>query len=147
MTTHRSATTSEPGVVTGRPLIWLRIEGLAVAVAAVALFAATGKPWWLVPALFLVPDLSWLAYIAGPKVGAFVYNLAHTAPLPLALLGAGAGWHNTACTIAGAVGLFHLGVDRLLKYGVKYDHSFAITHLGAHGPRPDARSEALSRNV
>ena len=122
-----------PGVVTGRPLTWLRIEGLAVAGAAVVLFAATGHSWWLLPALFLVPDLSWLAYLAGPKAGAWFYNLAHSAPLPLALLGAGAWWDNSALTVAGAVGLFHLGLDRLLTYGLKYDHSFGLTHLGSHG--------------
>jgi hypothetical protein len=120
-------------MVTGRPLTWLRIEGLAVAGAALAIFATTGQPWWLIPALLLVPDLSWLGYLAGPHAGAWIYNLAHTAPLSLALLAAGAGWHISALTVAGAVGLFHLGLDRLMKYGVKYDHSFGITHLGAHG--------------
>lgn len=122
-----------PGVVTGRPLTWLRLEGLSVAGAALVLFAATGQPWWLIPALFLVPDLSWLGYLAGPKAGAWLYNLAHTAPLPLALLGAGAAWDITGLTVAGVVGLLHLGLDRLMKYGLKYDHSFGITHLGAHG--------------
>lgn len=33
-----------------------------------------------------------------------------------------------------AIGLLHLGVDRVLKYGLKYDHSFIVTHLGVHGP-------------
>jgi hypothetical protein len=132
-----TTTTDEtPGVVTGRPLTWLRVEGLAVAVAAAVVFAGTGHPWWLIPALFLVPDLSFLGYLAGPRVGAWIYNLAHTAPLSLALLAAGAAWSNTALTIAGTIGLFHLGVDRVLKYGVKYDHSFGLTHLGNHGPHP-----------
>ncbi|MFE4415361.1 DUF4260 domain-containing protein [Streptomyces sp. NPDC056821] len=131
--TQPEATVETPGVVTGRPLSWLRIEGLAVAGAALVVFATTGQPWWLIPALFLVPDLSWLAYLVGPRVGAWTYNLAHTAPLPLALLVAGAGWHTSALTVAGAVGLFHLGLDRLMKYGLKYDHSFGITHLGLHG--------------
>ncbi|MFJ2723089.1 DUF4260 domain-containing protein [Streptomyces sp. NPDC087437] len=120
-------------MVTGRPLSWLRIEGLAVAGAALVVFATTGQPWWLIPALFLVPDLSWLAYLVGPRVGAWTYNLAHTAPLPLALLVAGTGWHTSALTVAGAVSLFHLGLDRLMKYGLKYDHSFGITHLGVQG--------------
>jgi hypothetical protein len=122
------------GVVTGRPLTWLRIEGLAIAGVALVVFAATGQPWWWVPVLFLVPDLSFIAYLAGPKVGAWFYNLAHTAPLPLALLAAGAAWDNSALIVAGAIGLFHLGIDRVLKYGVKYDHSFGLTHLGVHGP-------------
>ncbi|GAA4596221.1 hypothetical protein GCM10023194_67870 [Planotetraspora phitsanulokensis] len=127
------ATSGTPGVVNGRPLTWLRIEGLAVAGAALVIFATTGHSWWLIPALVLVPDLSWLAYLAGRQVGAWTYNLTHTAPLPLALLAAGAGWHIGALTVAGAVGLLHLGLDRLMKYGVKYDHSFGMTHLGVHG--------------
>ena len=136
MTAPASSTKPDPGVVTGRPLTWLRVEGLAVAGAGVVIFAATGRAWWLLPALFLVPDLSFLAYLAGPKVGAWVYNLAHSAPLPLALLAAGAWWDSTALTVAGAVGLFHLGLDRVLRYGLKYDHSFGHTHLGVNGPPP-----------
>jgi len=122
-----------PGIVNGRPLTWLRAEALATAVAALVVFGATGRPWWLVPALFLVPDLSCLGYLAGPKAGAWIYNLVHSAPLSLALLAAGAGWHLTALTVAGAVGLFHIGLDRVLKFGLKYDHSFGVTHLGDNG--------------
>ncbi len=132
LASHDSAT-APPGVVTGRPLTWLRVEGLAVAAAALTIFAATAHPWWLVLALLLIPDLSALGYLAGPRVGAWTYNLAHTAPLPLALLGAGAGWNSSALTVAGAIGLLQLGLDRVLRYGVKYDHSFAVAHLGAQG--------------
>ncbi len=123
------------GVVTGRPAIWLRVEALAIAATALVVFAATGEPWWLIPALFLAPDLSWFAYLAGPKAGAWVYNLMHSAPLPLALLVTGHFWGHHALIVAGVIGLFHLGVDRVVKYGLKYDHSFIVTHLGVHGPQ------------
>ena len=129
----REGPVEQPGVVTGRPRTWLRVEALAAAVAALVVFGTTGQPWWLVPALFLVPDLFALGYLAGPTVGAWTYNLAHTTPLPLVLLAAGAGWHVGALTVAGAVGLFHLGLDRLLGYGIKHDSGFGITHLGGHG--------------
>src|ERR1051325_8049485 len=119
-----------PGVVTGRPAIWLRVEAAAIAATALAVFATTGEPWWLIPALFLAPDLSWLAYLAGPRTGAWVYNLLHSAPLPLALLVVVSLAARCALVVAGTVGLFHLGVARAVKYGLKYDHSFAITHLG-----------------
>ena len=127
------ATTGAPGAVTGRPRTWLRVAGLAIAAAPLLVLGPTGGPWWLVPALFLVPDLSMLGYLAGDRVGAWAYNLAHTAPLPVALLAAGLGWHSTALTVAGAVGLFHIGVDRALGYGVEHDHGFGHTHLGALG--------------
>jgi hypothetical protein len=86
-------------------------------VAGLAIFAATGQPWWLVLALFLAPDLFMLGYLAGPKTGAWIYNLAHSAPL--ALLAAGLGWHITALAVAGAIGLFHIGLDRAIKAGLK----------------------------
>lgn len=123
-----------PGVVTGRPRTWLQAEGLAVAAAGLVAHATTGAPWWLVPALFLVPDVAVLGYLAGDRGGAWTYNLAHTAPLPVALLAAGLGWHVTALTVAGAVGLVHLGLDRALGYGVTYDHGFGHTHLGSKEP-------------
>ena len=129
--------TGAPGVVTGRPRTWLRVEGLAIAAAALVVHATTGASWWLVPAFFLVPDLAMLGYLAGNRVGAWTYNLAHTAPLPVALLAAGLGWDVTALTVAGAAGLFHLGLDRALGYGVKHDSGFGHTHLGITGP--DAR--------
>ena len=128
------AASAAPGVVTGRPLAWLRAEGLATAVAGVLAYATTGAPWWLVPALFLVPDLAVFGYLAGDRVGAWAYNLAHTAPLPVALLAAGLGWHVPALVVAGATGLVHIGLDRALGYGVKYDSGFGHTHLGATGP-------------
>ena len=126
--------TAAPGVVTDRPRTWLRAEGLAIAVAALLAYGPTGAPWWLIPALFLVPDISMFGYLAGNRVGAWTYNLAHTAPLPVALLAAGLAWDVTALTVAGAVGLVHVGLDRLMGYGVKYDHGFGHTHLGLKGP-------------
>jgi hypothetical protein len=122
------------GVVTGRPRTWLRAEGLALAAAGLVVHGTTGAPWWLVPALFLVPDLAALGYLAGNRVGAWSYNLAHTAPLSVALLAAGLGWDVTALTVAGAVGLVHIGLDRALGYGVKYDEGFGHTHLGIKEP-------------
>ena len=140
-----TTSTAAPGVVTGRPRTWLRAEGLAIAAAALFAFAPTGAPWWLIPALFLVPDLSMFGYLAGNRVGAWAYNLAHTAPLPVALLGAGLGWHVTALTVAGAVGLVHVGLDRLLGYGVKYDLGFGHTHLGIKVPAAQHTQAATHR--
>ena len=138
-----TSTTAAPGLVTGSPRTWLRAEGLAIAAAALLAHASTGAPWWLVPALFLVPDLSMLGYLAGNRVGAWTYNLAHTAPLPVALLAAGLGWDSTALTVAGVVGRVHVGVDRFAGYGVTYDSGFGHTHLGFEGPaagRPRAHT-------
>ena len=138
------ATATAPGVVTGRPRTWLRAEGLAIAAAALLAYSPTGAPWWLIPALFLVPDLSMLGYLAGNRVGAWTYNLAHTAPLPVALLAAGLAWDVDALAVAGVVGLVHVGLDRLMGYGVKHDDGFGHTHLGLKGPA-DSATRARTR--
>jgi len=77
--------------VTGKPLRWLRLDGLVLLAAALILFASTHQPWWLVPAVILVPDLFMLGYLRDTRVGAAVYNLGHSYVLPAALSLVGAG--------------------------------------------------------
>jgi hypothetical protein len=111
----------------------LRVEGAAALAAAVALYAHAGFSWPLFALLFLAPDLTMLAYLIGPRAGAFVYNLAHTYALaaPLALAGFYLG-----SALAAALGLIwvaHIGLDRMLGYGLKYESGFGLTHLGRIG--------------
>ena len=67
----------------------LRAESVAIGAAGVVLwFAQRGSLIWLVPA-FLAPDLSIVGYVAGPRIGAVAYNLAHNLVVALAALGVG----------------------------------------------------------
>jgi hypothetical protein len=120
---------------------FLRIEGLAVFAAAVAAFHLTGGNWWLFAALILAPDLTAIGYVAGPRAGATAYNLVHTYTVPIALGTlawlAGGTW---ALPVA-LIWIAHIGIDRALGYGLKYD-SFGVTHLGLIGR---ARRESLER--
>ena len=111
------------------PRLLLRIEGLAVAGGALALYFHFDYGWVLLVALVLAPDLAMLGYLAGPRVGAFAYDLAHTEVWPIALAVAGvlAGWP-VPIEVA-LVWLVHIGVDRLLGYGLKYPIAFKDTHL------------------
>ena len=113
-------------------LFLLRLEGLIVAVATAVLFARTGANWWLF-ALWLAPDLSMLGYLAGPCQGARVYNAFHTyvGPGVLALCSLMPGAH-TALPLA-LIWANHIGIDRLLGYGLKYGNGFGFTHLGRMG--------------
>ena len=111
----------------------LRLEGAAAFVAAIALYGHAGFPWLALVILFLAPDLSMLAYLAGPRAGALAYNLVHTyaLALPLALAGFAVG-----STIASALALIliaHIGFDRMLGYGLKYASGFNDTHLSRIG--------------
>jgi hypothetical protein len=116
-------------VVDRLPAVLLRVEGLAVAAAAVALYVREDFGWLLFAVLILAPDLSAVGYLAGPRVGAVSYDAVHTTVLPLALgvggLVADAG---LAVQIA-LVWLVHIGADRLLGYGLKYPTGFKDTHL------------------
>jgi hypothetical protein len=121
------------GAVAGLPRLLLRAEGAAMFAAGVYAYAQLGAGWGMFAALFLVPDLSMLGYLAGPRAGAHSYNLAHSylAPAVLALAGLVApAWLPWA-----ALWLAHIGFDRALGYGLKYTTAFGDTHLGRVGSR------------
>jgi len=112
-----------------RPGVLIRLEGLTAAVLVAALYAFRGGGWLWFAVLFLVPDLSMLGYLAGPRVGAAAYNLLHTYTTAGVLAGVGVvtghGFLVLCALILGA----HIGVDRLLGYGLKYPTGFKDTHL------------------
>jgi hypothetical protein len=111
------------------PRLLLRLEGLAVAGGALAAYVDRDYGWLLLVALVLAPDVSFLGYLAGPRVGAVAYNAVHTYIGPVALGAAGVvGDSNTAVQVA-LIWLIHIGVDRLLGYGLKYPTAFTDTHL------------------
>jgi hypothetical protein len=102
-----------------------------VLVLAVYLYARGGYSWSIFAALFLLPDISFAGYLAGPRIGAAVYNVAHSYAGPLlmavALLTTG------AALMLALIWAAHVGFDRALGYGLKYPTAFADTHLGRIG--------------
>jgi uncharacterized protein DUF4260 len=117
----------------GSILTLLRLEGLAVAIVSAVLYARTGASWWLFAALWLVPDLSMLGYLAGSCQGARVYNAAHTYVLPGALALSSLTLHVPVLLPLALIWTNHIGVDRLMGYGLKYSDGFGWTHLGRLG--------------
>lgn len=117
-------------------LLLLRLEGLAAALVSVGLYARSGQSWWLFAALWLVPDLSMLGYQLGSCWGARIYNTAHTYVLPLLLAFTALALSAHALIPFALIWINHIGVDRLLGYGLKYGNGFAWTHLGRLGRQP-----------
>ena len=111
------------------PRVLLHAEGLAVAVAAVALYFHSDYPWWLLVALVLAPDLSMIGYLAGSTIGAAAYDAAHTYSLPVALAAVGLIVDVEIAVQLGLIWLTHIGVDRAIGYGLKYPSGFKDTHL------------------
>ncbi len=107
----------------------VRIEGLAVLAAALALYFEAGHGWLLLVVLFLAPDVSMLGYLAGPRVGSASYNAAHTHAAPVALAVIGVVAASDLAVQLGLIWLAHIGADRLLGYGLKYPTGFKDTHI------------------
>jgi hypothetical protein len=130
--------TGPDGTVTGVPRRWLRLEGAVLVAGSLIAYSATGQHWWLVPLTLLLPDAAMVGYLRGSRLGAQLYNLAHSTVLPAAMIGLG-WWQARPLLLAlGLIWLAHIGFDRLLGYGLKYDDHFQHTHLGHLGP-PDKR--------
>jgi uncharacterized protein DUF4260 len=124
---------TQAGEVTGGVRILLRLEGLTLFAGMVLLYAVWGGSWLVFVLLFLVPDLSFLAYLADSRLGAIAYNAAHSYMAPVALLTAGFALEWPLLLSFAMIWLAHIGIDRALGYGLKYAAGFGFTHLGRIG--------------
>ena len=84
-----TACTENAGAVTGGVRTLLRLEGLTLFAGMTLLYAVWDGSWLVYAILFLAPDLSFAAYLAGPKPGTIVYNAAHSYMAPVSLMVAG----------------------------------------------------------
>ena len=124
---------SQAPAVGGQPRMVLRIEGAALLLIAVVLFAGSKTSWWLFAALILVPDLSIAAYLAGPRIGAAIYNAAHTTTVPVRIALSDLMLGTTLGVPVALIWAAHIGADRMIGYGLKYERGFGFTHLGRMG--------------
>lgn len=118
--------------------VWLRLEGLAAFALAALLYHHFGLRWFWFGVLFLAPDLALLGYLAGPRFGAWLYNLAHSYAVAaiavgLGLLAQGDGAAPLGWLGVGLIWCAHIGFDRVLGYGLKSPAGFRFTHLGKIG--------------
>jgi hypothetical protein len=123
-------TVTATGEVTGGVRTLLRLEGLTLFAGMVLLYAVWGGSWLVFVLLFLVPDLSFLAYLSDSRPGAIVYNAAHSYMVPVALLTLGFAQEWPLLLSIAMIWLAHIGIDRALGYGLKYQAGFGFTHLG-----------------
>lgn len=120
------------------PINWiLRTEGLVVLILALYAYFSMGVSWVIFAIFFLLPDISLIGYLAGNKIGASAYNIAHS--YIGALICAAVGFFSSieAAQLAGIIWVAHIGFDRTLGYGLKYTDGFRYTHLGAIGKERD----------
>ena len=114
----------------------LQLEGLALFTGMTLLYGVWDGSWWVYALLFFAPDLSFLAYLAGPRFGAMVYNAAHSYLAPMAMMTGGFATSSPLVLSIAMIWLAHIGFDRALGYGLKYAAGFGFTHLGRIGKKP-----------
>ena len=122
-------TVGASGVLLTRPAVMLGADGVAMFAGSVLVYWLSGGSWWLFGLLLLAPDVSMLGYLAGRGVGA-AYNAFHSYPLPAVLGGFGLLAGAPLAVAVALVWFAHIGMDRMLGYGLKYDAGFKDTHLG-----------------
>jgi hypothetical protein len=127
------AAENEAPAVVGLPHLLLRLEGAALFALAVFLYPKVDDSWIMFLGLILAPDLSMAGYLAGPRVGALAYNAAHITLGPIALAVAGFLYPAVLLIALALIWLAHIGIDRALGYGLKYQAGFRVTHLGRIG--------------
>lgn len=118
------------GETTGTVRVVLRLEGLCVLIAASVAYSKFGLGWGTFALFFLTPDISFFGYLAGPKIGAVSYNVAHSYIGAVACLVAGFVFPAPTILCVGIIWCAHIGFDRALGYGLKYPDGFGFTHLG-----------------
>jgi len=121
------------GFLTGNVRILVRLEGLAILVFSLLAYEFLGFQWPFFLLMFLVPDLSLLAYLHSPKIGAIAYNCLHSYILPLMLFAYGFAVDSSDADRLAIIWIAHIGFDRALGYGLKYSKGFKYTHLGKIG--------------
>lgn len=107
----------------------LRLEGLVLLVGSVAAYALLGGSWVLFVVLLLAPDLSMLAYLINPRMGATAYNAVHLYLLPGILFAAGYFVSAPLAMQIAAIWFAHIGMDRTLGFGLRYATEAKITHI------------------
>ena len=140
MTDFRKDLMTVPAVQ-GWPLYLLRLEGLTVFAVATFAYFVLGFSTMGFFVFFLAPDISFLAYLAGPVAGAIAYNALHSYAGAIAL--GVLAWFLGQEPFLGLslIWVAHIGFDRMLGYGLKYGSHFQDTHLGRLGPIGKKRVE------
>ena len=112
-----------------RPSLLLRAEGGMVFGASLLLYGELRASWVLFVVLVLAPDLSMLGYLLGLRFGTALYNLVHALVVPLLLIALSIFYQQFWLLPYGLIWTAHIGLDRLLGFGLKYPTRFSDTHF------------------
>ncbi|KAK5692359.1 hypothetical protein LTR97_010667 [Elasticomyces elasticus] len=121
------------GTIHGWPRYVLQAEAATIFAGAIWAYARSGQSWWIFASGLLLPDLGMVGYLSNTKLGSIFYNAVHTETPPIVLLCAGYARQDPRIVGPALIWLAHIGMDRMLGFGLKYHDSFQHTHLGVMG--------------
>ena len=113
----------------------LKIEEAVMFVLSVYALTLLHVNWWVYLLILIAPDISFIGYAAGNKIGAFCYNLFHHKGVAIAIFLAGFILTDQWLQVIGIVLFGHSSMDRMLSYGLKLNEGFKYTHLGMIGKK------------
>lgn len=107
----------------------LHLEGFTVLGLSIYFYSVHEFSWILFIVLLFAPDLSMIGYVKNNQFGAVLYNIFHTYIIPLALLLIGILIDSHVLLMISLIWIAHIGMDRMVGYGLKYPTDFKDTHL------------------
>lgn len=112
------------------PKLLLQIEALTLFILATVLYFYLNGSLALYLVLILAPDIGILGYATrNARIGSYIYNLFHTYSLPFALGGAAFWYGPETLLLVSLIWVAHIGMDRVVGYGLKYETHFTHTHM------------------
>ena len=112
-----------------KPALLLRLEAASILGLSIFFYRQSHASWILFAILFLSPDLFMLGYLVNTRIGAAVYNFVHTLFAPGILIVIAIFTSRQQFLPFAFIWTAHIGLDRMLGYGLKYPTRFKDTHL------------------
>jgi hypothetical protein len=112
-----------------KPTVLLRIEGGIELVLSLIFYQYLHANWILFVLLLLAPDLAMLGYLGGIRLGTIFYNLIHTLAGPFLLIAYAYLTGSLWLVPYALIWTSHIGLDRMLGFGLKDPTQFSDTHL------------------
>lgn len=113
----------------------LKLEEAAMFVLSIYALSLLHVSWWVYLLILIAPDISFIGYIKGNRIGAICYNLFHHKGVAIAIFLTGFILKDEWAQIIGIILFGHSSMDRMLGYGLKLNQGFKYTHLGMIGKK------------
>ncbi|CDQ19365.1 DUF4260 domain-containing protein [Halobacillus karajensis] len=111
------------------PKLFLHLEGTVIFIASLYFYQQNNFSWLAFIFLLFVFDSSMIGYVINERVGAIVYNIFHSYILPVTLILISSFITLDWLLMVSLIWTAHIGMDRMIGYGLKYRSGFKDTHF------------------